>query len=225
MSGDDRISGTAGNHTVRARQRLMNWLRIWKVERKGAALVEFALVLPVFLLLIFGGLEMGRAVMVKHLLDDAARAGCRVASMQGATQNDVVSVVNQALTKAGISGHDVTVTPTPPSSADHLEPVSVTISVPHSEVAWMPSPRFMGGKSLTGVCIMPAVRDAGDDNGDVGDPPSKKNDPPSKKNDPPSKKNKKNKKNKKSKKKKKKKKKSSSDDDDDGGGSDDDDDD
>jgi len=191
----------------------MNWLSIWKVERKGAALVEFALVLPVFLLLIFGGLEMGRAVMVKHLLEEAARAGCRVASMQGASRADVVSVVDQALDKAGVSGYDVTVSPVPPSSADHLEPVSVTISVPHSEVAWMPSPRFMGGKSLTGVCIMPAVRDAGDDGGNVGNPPSKKNDPPSKKNKKSS--NKKNKKNKKSKKKKSKKKKSSSDDDDD----------
>jgi len=207
---------------VRTRQQLMNWLSAWKVERKGAALVEFALVLPVFLLLIFGGLEMGRAVMVKHVLEEAARAGCRVASMQGATTNDVTSVVDQALEKAGLAGYQIAVSPSPPRSAEHLDPVSVTITVPHSEVAWLPSPRFMGNKSLAGVCIMPAVRDAGDDNGDVGDPPSKKNDPPSKKNKKSSGKKSSGKKSsgkksggKKSKKKKGKKKKSSDDDDDD----------
>ena len=187
---------------MRTSQQLMNWLSAWKGERKGAALVEFALVLPVFLLLIFGGLEMGRAVMVKHILEEAARAGCRVASMQGATTNDVKSVVNQALGKAGLAGYQIEVSPSPPLSAEHLDPVSVTITVPHSEVAWLPSPRFMGNKSLAGVCIMPAVRDAGDDNGDVGDPPSKKNKKSSGK---------------------KSKKKSSSDDDDDGGSDDDDD--
>lgn len=146
-----------------------------KKTREGAAMVEFALVLPIFLLLIFGGLEMGRAVMVKHVLEEAARAGCRVASIQDATKDDVLSVVDQSLKKAGIKGYSVELDPDPPSGADHLDPVSVSITVPHSEVAWMPSPRFMGGKTLTGVCIMPAVRDAGDDNGEVGTPPGKKN--------------------------------------------------
>ena len=209
---------------MRTRQQLMNWLSAWKGERKGAALVEFALVLPVFLLLIFGGLEMGRAVMVKHILEEAARAGCRVASMQGATTNDVKSVVNQALEKAGLAGYQIAVSPSPPRLAEHLDAVSVTITVPHSEVAWLPSPRFMGNKSLAGVCIMPAVRDAGDDNGDVGDPPSKKNDPPSKKNKKSGGKKSSGKKSSGKKNKKSKKKKSSSDDDDDGGSDDDDDD-
>lgn len=45
--------------------------------RRGAAAVEMALVLPLFLLVIFGIVEIGRAFMVEHLLANAARVGAR----------------------------------------------------------------------------------------------------------------------------------------------------
>jgi hypothetical protein len=128
-----------------------------------------------FVLLIFGSIEIGRAVMVKHILEEVSRAGCRVAIMQDTTTADVMSIVDLALEKAGIEDYSVTISPTPPSSAEHLDPITVEITVPHSEVAWMSSPRFMEGTSLSGACIMPAIRDAGGDAGDVGTPPGKKN--------------------------------------------------
>lgn len=45
----------------------------------GEALVEFALVLPILLVLSLGMLDFGRAFHTKSLLDEAAREGCRVA--------------------------------------------------------------------------------------------------------------------------------------------------
>ena len=41
----------------------------------GQALVEFALALPVLLLLIFGVLEFGRAFQTKLVMENAAREG------------------------------------------------------------------------------------------------------------------------------------------------------
>lgn len=48
-------------------------------SRRGSALVEAALVLPVCLLFIFGVLEYGRYLMMLHLLNNAAREGARYA--------------------------------------------------------------------------------------------------------------------------------------------------
>ena len=58
----------------------------FKFRRAGAAsrgqsLAEFALVLPVLALLIFGLLDLGRAVYVYNTLANAARAGARVAAV------------------------------------------------------------------------------------------------------------------------------------------------
>lgn len=48
-------------------------------NQKGQALVETALVLPLLLLLVMGLFEFGRAMYIKNTLNNAARAGVRVA--------------------------------------------------------------------------------------------------------------------------------------------------
>ena len=45
--------------------------------RKGQALAEFALILPVLFLLIAGIIEFGRAWNIKQAVTDAAREGAR----------------------------------------------------------------------------------------------------------------------------------------------------
>ncbi len=135
--------------------RCLNWRR----DRKGAATVELAIVLPMLLMLVFGGLEIGRAVMVKHILEEAARAGCRVATMENATTQDVNDIVDQAMQNAKITGYVTTISPNPPSSAALMDAVTVTVSVPHSQVSIFSSPRFMGGSTLAGTCVMLAEGD------------------------------------------------------------------
>jgi Flp pilus assembly protein TadG len=51
-------------------------------RRRGQALVEFALVIPIFLLMVFGLLDMGRAVYSNHTLSQAAREAARLAAAQ-----------------------------------------------------------------------------------------------------------------------------------------------
>jgi len=48
-------------------------------KQKGQALVEFALILPLLLMLLFGVFEFGRAMFIKNTLNNAARAAVRVA--------------------------------------------------------------------------------------------------------------------------------------------------
>jgi len=49
---------------------------------RGQALVEFALVLPIFLLILFALIDMGRYVYLNSTLSQAAREGARVAAVE-----------------------------------------------------------------------------------------------------------------------------------------------
>lgn len=116
--------------------------------------MEFAVVSPVFFLLIFGMIEYGRLVMVQQVLTNASREGARVGVLDGSTQADVTTAVNNYLTSARITTATVTVTPNPPSSAGYGAPVTVAISVPFNQVSWLPSPMFLGGKTMTATSVM-----------------------------------------------------------------------
>jgi Flp pilus assembly protein TadG len=128
--------------------------RLYRRNRRATAAVEFAIVAPVFLLLVFGMIEYGRMVMVQQIITNASREGARTAVLDGATTSSVTSAVNNYLTSGAISGGTVTVSPDPPSSAEYGDPVTVTVSVPFSEVSWLPSPMYLGGKTLTSATVM-----------------------------------------------------------------------
>jgi Flp pilus assembly protein TadG len=78
--------------------------------RKAQAVVEFALVLPVFLLLLMGAVEFGRAYLRLHLLTNAAREGARTGSLPGSTKDNVEDTVNSFLTGAGMESGTWTTT-------------------------------------------------------------------------------------------------------------------
>jgi Flp pilus assembly protein TadG len=128
--------------------------RSCRKQRRGAAVVEFAVVAPLFIMLVFGMIEYGRMVMVQQLIVNAAREGARLGVLDGATTAAVTSAVTGYLSNASISGATVTVSPSPPSSAGYGAPVSVTVSIPFSQVSWLPSPMYLGGKTLTTTTVM-----------------------------------------------------------------------
>jgi Flp pilus assembly protein TadG len=123
-------------------------------QRKGAAAVEFALVAPVFVLLVFGMIEYGRMVMVQQVITNASREGARRAVLDGVTSADVTNTVTTYLTNGAVSGATVTLNPTNPASASSGSPVTVTVSVPYTAVSWLPSPFFLGSATLTSTSTM-----------------------------------------------------------------------
>ena len=62
-------------------------------KRRGAAVVELAVVLPVFVLLVIGAIDVGRAILVRHKLVEAARAACRLHTIQDEVTPEQVSDV------------------------------------------------------------------------------------------------------------------------------------
>ncbi len=68
-------------------------------DELGQTLVEFALVLPIFMLVIFGLFDVGRAVYTNSVLSQGAREGARLAATEagwiGATGGACVSDASQ----------------------------------------------------------------------------------------------------------------------------------
>lgn len=123
--------------------------------RRGAAMVEFAVVAPVFLILITGIIELGRAIVVQQLLTNASREGARIGGYDSTTSTSTVATaVNSYLTNVGISGATTTVSPDPPSLASNGQPVTVTVSIPFATVSYLPSPFYLGGVSLQATTVM-----------------------------------------------------------------------
>ncbi len=109
--------------------------------RKGAAVVEFALILPVFGILMLGMLEVGRAVQVQQTITNAAREGARLAVVKDTTSTEVTAAVKSYLTNAGLSANavsatTVTIVTTPGTDTDPGR-ATVTVSVPQASVAWI----------------------------------------------------------------------------------------
>ena len=69
---------------------------------KGAELVEFALVLPLLLLVMFGIMDFGLLFQRYEAVTNAAREGARIAVLPGYAQADVEARVNQYLAAAGL---------------------------------------------------------------------------------------------------------------------------
>ncbi len=66
----------------------MKWLRYFKNREGGQALVEFSLVSIVFFLIVFGLVDVGRAVWNYNTLAHATREGTRYAIVHGANSSD-----------------------------------------------------------------------------------------------------------------------------------------
>jgi len=76
-------------------------------DERGAAMVEFALILPILVLFVFGIVEFGRAYSARIQLTAAVREGARAGALGG----DVVAVTRASA--PGLTAGDITVTYTP----------------------------------------------------------------------------------------------------------------
>jgi Flp pilus assembly protein TadG len=72
--------------------------------RRGQAMVEFALILPILLLLVIGIVEFGRAWNISQTLTDAAREGARRSVLfdPSITEQTVRNTISNALTAGGV---------------------------------------------------------------------------------------------------------------------------
>lgn len=142
--------------------RLPNRLRR---QRTGSAMVEVAVCFPVFLLILLGIIEFGRAMSVNQILNSAARIGCRTAILDESTNASVTSLVKgHVVNTLGCSQNSVTVTINVTSSstgqslsdvsaAKSGDLISLDVAVPFSAVSWAVQ-NVLSGKNIRGQCAM-----------------------------------------------------------------------
>lgn len=135
-------------------------------DRRGAATVETALVLPVFFMVMLGIVEIGRYFMVAQLLANAVREGARTAIMSGSTNADVESTVKTiAQSTIGVAPADVQVaitvteyTGNPPTSnnvalARKRDLCNVSATIGYDRINIMPV-KWLTGVSVRGQAAM-----------------------------------------------------------------------
>jgi len=145
-------------------------LRVGAQRRReqGAELVEFALVLPLLLLVIVGIFDFGFLFRDYGVITNAAREGARIGVLGGYSNPDVQARAASYLTAAGLTAGLATTTVatapltigTDPVSgvAVTVPVVSVTVTYPHTFGLLGPIARLFGGSfgtiTLTAVSTM-----------------------------------------------------------------------
>lgn len=113
----------------------------------GSTIVEMALILPLFLLLVFGIFEFGRAWLIINTMNHAAREAVRLASVTPNLTTNNTAVVTKAttiLTTAGITGAAVT------NTAATGTPLQTTVNIALT-YTWLTGIGPLLGFSFTGT--------------------------------------------------------------------------
>lgn len=137
-------------------------------RRPAAAVIEFAVVIPVLLMFVLGIIEYGRMLMVAQVTTNASREGARYAVQADTTATGVDTYVRGYLKSASVPDAAVTTvaleyqdsagtwqTCTGPSTLTAGTQVRVRVEIDFSKVSWLPSTVFVpSGTLLKGTTIM-----------------------------------------------------------------------
>jgi len=123
-----------------------------RTSQRSQALIEFALVSPVLLLLVFGVVDVGRAIFYYDTINHAAREGARTAvraSNQLPTDADVINTVTGQMVGAPVSApcpQGPVTASTPPANSAW---VYISEPNPPATVEASPAPNAPGGEDAS----------------------------------------------------------------------------
>lgn len=124
-------------------------------RRRGAALVELAVVLPVMVVITLGAIETANAIYLKQCLTSIAYEGARLASSTGGTTADAEALCQQLLTARKINGATVSCTSITASTTPGTPiTVNVSASVENNSVGVT---KYFRGKQLSGTATTPRL--------------------------------------------------------------------
>ncbi len=124
-------------------------------KRRGAAVVEFAVVSPLLVLLLLGMIEVGRAMMIGEVTAGAARVGARAAVITGATNTGIANTVSSYLQAGGVRGAATTISVNGAAGVDLSaaktgDAIQVTVQAPMEANSWVSS-TFFDSKCISGT--------------------------------------------------------------------------
>lgn len=103
-------------------------------QRRGAAMVELALCLPILFTVVFAILEFSRNLQIHQTVREAAFEGARAGIALDATTSDVIDAATIITNVAAINNPQITVNP---AQLSYTSPtVSVTVSTTAASNGW-----------------------------------------------------------------------------------------
>jgi len=122
-------------------------------RRRGVAAAEFAVCLPVILLLVFGMIESCSMIFLKQSLTVAAYEGVRTALEDQAVAADVRQTCEQILEDRQVQDGTITIAPNDFELLPPGEYISITVSAPADSNSIIPG-SFFNGKTLSATATM-----------------------------------------------------------------------
>jgi Flp pilus assembly protein TadG len=124
-----------------------------RTDRAGVAAAEFAVCLPVIVLIVLATIEACTMVFLKQSLSISAYEGARTALAQDASSADVQRVAQQVLTERRVNGGTIAISPSDLASIQPGQYLTVTVTAPAAGNNAIPL-RFYRGRTLTGSATM-----------------------------------------------------------------------
>ena len=125
-------------------------------NRRGVSMVEFSVVLPVFLMIVFAGFEFSRICLVRNAAHNAAYQATRRVMVPGATVADANAEASRLLSVFGVSTFTLSVNPNPITLAANR--VTVSIDIPAGQCGWI-TPMFTNSQVIHAGSTLFAERD------------------------------------------------------------------
>lgn len=125
-------------------------------NRRGVTMVEFSVVLPVFLLIVFAGFEFSRICLVRNAAHNAAYQAARRVMVPGATVADANAEASRLLSVFGVNTFTLTVNPNPITLTANR--VTVSIDIPAAQCGWI-TPMFTNTLTIHAGSTLLAERD------------------------------------------------------------------
>lgn len=122
-------------------------------SRRGVAAAEFAVCLPVIVLIVLATIEACTMVFLKQSLSIAAYEGARAALAQSATNADVERVAQQVLTERRVNSGTVAILPGNLTGIAPGQYFTVNVTAPAAGNAVIPI-SFYRGRTLSGSATM-----------------------------------------------------------------------
>lgn len=121
-------------------------------SERGAELIEFALVVPILILILAGMVDFGMMFRSYEAVTNAAREGARVGVLEGYASGDVQDRVDAYMAASGLTGaYTVNVANTPiTTGAGTFTARSVTVNYTY-QFAWLGVAGALFGGNLTSV--------------------------------------------------------------------------
>ncbi len=139
-----RITATADRQRGRRQQ---------SRRRPGVAVVEFAVCLPVLVILILGSIECTSMIFVNQSLNIVAYEGARAAIKSDATAVDTLARCNEVIAERRLAGCTVTLEPGNIEDLDRSTPITVRATAPVNSNSVLGVLRFFSG-DLVGEAVM-----------------------------------------------------------------------